>query len=89
MSEIKFNLNQTVKVKLTRVGYQRLADIHNELVGVIPNMGGKSWEDYERAADADGYTRTQLWCLMNDFGSMVGMCMPNPFDLDIILDPAS
>ena len=84
--EIKFNLNYNVRVKLTDVGRQRLADIHNKYVGTIPGYKIVTSDSYKKDEDKDGYTRMQAWCMMQDFGDMMGMCRPQPFHLDIILE---
>lgn len=82
----KFNMNQTVKVKLTEYGLE----IHK-----------KDWESFwlhggpARAKiaaynppkeDEDGYSTWQLWSLMQLYGEHIGLGFNNlPFETDIIL----
>ena len=81
-----FNLNHNVRVKLTELGYQRLADLHNSYIGQIPKWEERKSEDYRSQADEDGYTRFQMWSFMDKFGDVTGLCKPSYYDLEILID---
>ena len=81
-----FNVNQNIRVKLNDLGYQRLADLHNEYIGIIPKWEKRDAEYYKEQADKDGYTRFQLWNFMEYFGEVTGMCKPNYYDLTFLID---
>ena len=59
---MEINLNETVKVKLTKEGGERLRDFEDEQateLGLVP---------YHRKAKADGYYYFQLYDLITVFG---------------------
>jgi hypothetical protein len=80
-----FNINSTVKVKLTEYGKR----IHKEF-----------WEDYfwnsigrlpeypyvPPKEDENGYYEVQMWELMQDFGAYCGMGRELPFETVILID---
>lgn len=84
MKQIKFNINDMAKVKLTDYGrdiYYHQFDKLNEFsrrIAIKPHMPKE---------DKDGYYKTQFWCLMNIFGKYVGMGNKKPFETEIILIP--
>lgn len=86
IDHIKFNLNDRVLVKLNNLGYQRLADLHNQYVGRIPTYDYRTSEYYAEKADKDGYTNFQFWSFMQDFGEVIGLAKPTYFDLNIIFN---
>lgn len=83
--EIDFNLNHDIKVKLTDKGYQKLADLNNEFLGIAPNGRRTNAEYYKNLADKDGYLTFQAWEFMKYFGTVTGMNHPDYFDYNIIL----
>ena len=79
-----FNINSTVKVRLTKFG----KELHK-----------KEWEDlwsssgrldkfpYEPPdTDADGYVKFQMWDLMGNLGKYCGWGSDLPFDIAILID---
>lgn len=84
MPEIRINLNEVIKVKLTDHGknifyhrYDRLNSISNKVIGK-PSMP---------KVDEDGYTTFQLWDFMKLYGVHIGMTLPNVIEpLDIVFD---
>ena len=80
MSLKDFNINDTVYVKLTNFGKQILKDQHDEL-----NKFGKEvlGEFKPLAEDADGWSKWQLWILMERFGSKFNIGGPLPFETTI------
>lgn len=73
MSDLTYNLNFTIKVKLKDTGYQILADRHNEYINVIKEWDKRDKEYYKNLADEDGYTKFQIWSFMKTFGSVTGI----------------
>jgi hypothetical protein len=66
---MKFNINNTVRVKLTTEGIKRLKENHNE---VFKDYKGK-YPFHLPEIDKDGYTEFQLWNLMSEFGQYIHM----------------
>ena len=81
---MKFNINETVKVKLTPFGKEMLLKDHNEF-----------WSQYGKGyksdfilpkEDEEGYSTWQLWILMKDLGKYCTLGGGNPFETDILID---
>jgi len=85
MSDLTYNLNFTIKVKLKDTGYHLLADEHNEYSSVIKNWEKRDKEYYKNKADEDGYTEVQLWSFMKTFGATTGMGFEQKFDTNILI----
>ena len=79
-----FNINSTVKVRLTEYGKELLK---------------KDWEDFwssrgmldmfpyePKQPDENGYVRFQLWDLMYKLGKYCGLGADPPFDTVILID---
>ena len=81
---MKFNVNNTVMVKLTDEGMKILEDQYNEMRKYIPSL--REWEPPR--VDEDGYTRFQLWSLMSKFGNSISLGSVLPFDCEIIFPDA-
>lgn len=86
MAFIKHNLNYGVKVKLTKYGknilWKRLAELNEKIV----SAGGEAMPGPAFKVDEDGYYQTQMWILMETFGSHMGLGFANPFELDIFVE---
>ena len=78
---MNFNVNHYVKVKLTEYGHEILKDRHDELRKGIKNIG-----EYKRKVDDEGYTRFQLWELMQKLGPYMKMGIKLPFETEIIIE---
>ena len=79
MKTINFNCNEYVYVKLTQFGKEILAKDEEEfrrLYNIEPIYKFKP-------EDEDGWSKWQLWDLMNIFGPYMKMGCNNPFDLSI------
>ena len=76
MKEFKFNMNNSVKVKLNDIGHAELKRQHDELYADL-NMDR---EYVERSTDSDGYSSFQMHDLMNTFGHMMVMGYKTPFE---------
>ncbi|PAD85069.1 hypothetical protein CHH57_01800 [Niallia circulans] len=82
--EFKVNMNEYVKVKLTDYGIKILKEQHETLNEKIKTRGGIGIGDFKVDIDEDGYTKFQLWSLMNHFGHTTTITSDIPFELDII-----
>lgn len=81
MPEIKFNINDYVKVKLNDLGHRIMADNHKMI-----------YKDYHHPPefsppkiDADGYCKFQCWDFMWEFGRQMMLGFEMPFDSEIII----
>ena len=85
--EIKINLNEQVKFKLTDFGkdiyYHRFDDVNR----LIISNGGEPLASRMPETDKDGYTKMQLWDFMSVFGKHMGIAKPEVlYPLEIIYD---
>ena len=69
----KFNVNNYVYVKLTDIGYDRLAAYHNRYGDYNPDFEYKTGITYKGKADADGYYKIIFWEFMHVFGEVTDM----------------
>ncbi|MDT9719140.1 hypothetical protein QVE09_09520 [Paenibacillus sp. ClWae2A] len=82
--DFKTNFNDQVKVKLTSYGKQLLKDQREELNRYILSRGGKGVGPYVEKVDSDGYTRFQIWDLMQRLGPYMTIGNPEPIEGDMI-----
>ncbi|WP_346938225.1 hypothetical protein [uncultured Clostridium sp.] len=83
--DFKFNLNNYVKVKLTEEGVKILKTEHDNLNKSIIKRGGKGFGDFKLDLDSDGYYKTQMWRLIQDFNKSMFMGNNNlPFNMNVI-----
>lgn len=83
---MKINLNDEVKVKLTEVGVQRLAELHYELNEDVKRRNGKGLGHFVLRLDQDGYYKTQLWALCDKFSPFMKLGSESAFkDNEIII----
>ena len=81
--KIDFNINQMVLVKLTPAGKFQLCKDHYEFW-----LNSNPWFMREfklPKEDSNGYSKWQLWHLMEALGKYCGLCKEPPFETDIIL----
>ncbi len=76
MKEFKFNMNNSVKVKLNDIGHAELKRQHDELYNDL----FIDKEYVKRTTDIDGYSSFQMHDLMNRFGHMMRMGHQTPFE---------
>jgi hypothetical protein len=82
--KMKFNINENVKVKLTDFGGSVLRKQHDELRKAYSNViDFPKFQEPEK--DENGYSKFQLWALMESLGSYCGMAKEYPFETEIIL----
>ena len=81
MEQIVFNMNEHVKVKLKIKGWETLLRWHNRFITTTEEELKRTYK-----VDEDGYTKFQLWNLMQIFGNQFYMGNNNhPFDLNIVI----
>lgn len=79
-----FNINGTVKVKLTEFGKQMLEQDHSEFWSARGMLDKFPYEPHEE--DENGYVKFQLWSLMYQLGKYCGLGCAMPFDTVILID---
>jgi hypothetical protein len=77
---LPFNVNHSVHVKLNAKGIEILRKKHQELARVVPSIG-----PFELKTDEFGFTKFQLWALMETFGAHISMGMCCPFETEILI----
>lgn len=80
----EFNINSTVRVKLTPLGHEIHRARHDRLKQTIEANGGRMSFSYQPPReDADRWSEWQLWVLMETFGSVMGLGCELPFETTI------
>lgn len=77
MNEVRINLNEFVKFKLTDYGKDIYYHQYDEINETIKRRGGAILKPEMPKVDADGYTEMQLWAFMQLYGPHTGMAMEN------------
>jgi hypothetical protein len=80
----QFNINHTVKIRLTEFGKQMLERDHNDFWGSRGIMRDHPYEPPKE--DENGYVKFQLWFLMYQLGKYCGLGRETPFDTVILID---
>ena len=83
--EIRFNINQYAKVKLTEMGKEILLKRHNELNDQLAARGAQGLGMFILKLDEGGYYKDQLWRIMQVFGEQLFNGAEVPFETEIIL----
>ena len=79
---IDFNLNEYVLVKLNGLGIDISKKQHEELCDFYPSLE----EFIFPVTDEEGWSKWQLWVLMNTFGEHLKMGFPLPFEATVKID---
>jgi len=82
--DFTFNTNNYVKVRLNELGISILKKEHEDLSRKIYSYNGIGLGKFNLNLDEDGYYKTQMWCLIENFGEFINVCSRPPFDTDII-----
>ena len=77
----KFNINDTVKVKLTEYGKYVLRKEWEHILSGNPNF-----EYMPPQEDDEGYSTWQMWSLMETFGKYITMTGNLPFETNILIE---
>jgi hypothetical protein len=77
----EFNINDSVKVRLTDLGRKIHRKEHERIFAGTPHASKYT----PPKEDADGYSIWQLWILMDYFGEYVGMARELPFETTILI----
>ena len=80
MKTIDFNINQSVKVKLTDFGRKVYRDGQIEF---WTSVGKPEQNPVARDEDAEGWSRWTMWELMRAFGSHMRICGKLVFETNI------
>ena len=89
MSEKKtlpFNVNHYVRVKLNDLGREALKRDHAEFWASVRGRSSGVPEYTPPDEDADGWSKWQLWSLMDSFGSHMSLGARVPFDTEILFE---
>lgn len=79
------NINNYVRIKLTKFGFEKLKKNHEDLRKKFPTVG----EFTPPKVDEDGFCKMQLWQVMNIFGEDLFSGSINlPFETNIQIDEA-
>lgn len=82
-----FNINDTVRVRLTPHGRTIHRANHDAFIERVSEWGGNpDWVYRAPEEDAHGWSEWQLWSLMEQFGPHIHLGGRNPFDTTIELD---
>lgn len=76
---MEFNVNNYVRVRLTETGREKLRQWHKDLMGTMDGYR-------EPKEDADGWSRWQMWSLMQQLGWALGNGITAPFETTIIIE---
>ena len=82
---IRFNVNDFVRVKLTDVGRKAHRAWHDRLFAHLPKEKRDEWYRAPEE-DEDGWSRWQMWNLMQEVGWACSLSDKPPFETDIILE---
>lgn len=80
--DVKFNINESVRVRLSNSGKLIHRRQHDELRTQYPSIGKYT----PPKTDAQGYSRWQLWSLMQTFGPSISLGTEPPFETEIIFE---
>jgi len=83
MKPIKFNINSYVRVRLTDYGRALHRKKHDELNERLAARGYKPFVSYSPPKEEDGWSKWQMWHLMETFGRHVGLGVSSPFETEI------
>lgn len=77
----RLNMNEAVLIKIKQRGHEIMRERHEALRREFPTVGPYRPPD----VDANGYTRMQLWCVMQEFGPHITMGFEPPFETEILI----
>ncbi len=80
MNEVEFNINDYVKVKLTERGLKIHREKYDDLDRRMNGLFSKHYPYTTPTVDSEGYSKWQLWDLMQRFGTHINLCGELPFE---------
>jgi hypothetical protein len=80
--KVPFNVNGYVWVKLTPVGLKILEDLHLWLKQSVPKLPPFA----PPPTDENGFTKYQMWALMNDFGEYMRLGGKIPIETEVFFE---
>ena len=86
MKFVKYNINQNVKVKLTKTGKKILWEHFKTMNDEIIKNNGTPFNTPFFVCDNEGYYTTQMWELIQDFEGHIGVGLELPYELDILIE---
>lgn len=78
---IPFNVNDTVRVRLTDVGRKIHRARFRKLNAQLPLQAELTYSPPKE--DENGWSEWQMWILINTFGEHVSVCKEPPFETNI------
>ncbi len=78
---IPFNINDCVRVRLTPHGHKIVREQFRKLNAMLPITADVKFTPPRD--DADGWSRWQMWRLMQTFGEHIKLAGPVPFETSI------
>lgn len=84
MGHKSFNINYTVKIRLTKYGKELLMKQWKDFWRSVGKLDENPYTPPEE--DENGYVEFQMWDLMRDFGSYCGLGYELPFETVILID---
>lgn len=86
ITEIPFNINSIIKVKLSLKGESILKDYHDATRQKIKDTTGHTlFPKFEVTVDEDGYHEMQMWSIFTIFGPHLNASLDVPFDTNVLL----
>jgi hypothetical protein len=82
---VEFNINSTVLVKITPSGREKIMENRRHTAKYLHQQAAA--QVLHIIEDADGWSRWQLWGLMQEFGHMLRSGQSSPFETTIRLAP--
>ena len=80
---MRFNLNDYVMVRLNDKGKKILKEQHDKLYARLPVEALRKYRPPKE--DENGYSKWQLWTLMNELGHACFIGFDPPFETEIII----
>lgn len=83
---MKFNVNDYVKVKLNEKGINIYLERNQHLRDMMSKYYNHEYVVKPPKIDEEGFTKFQMWDLMQLYGPYLGLGMDLPFETEILLE---
>ena len=84
---VPFNINETVRVRLTDFGRKVHRERFRKLNAQIPLSADLKYTPPKE--DDEGWSEWQMWVLIDTFGEHIGMCKQQPFQTNIEVEQST